>query len=247
MLVLVVACAPPPQLRRHGWVGDAGDITELLRGDYEALLGLGDLTAEAQLTVGDPQGRHHSASGAVLFRAPDLLRLDVRGPLFQRLLTAVIDADTLVALVGEQHVRLPARDGLDTFLDIDLGGYDPRWALLGVVVPPAASAPSEGGLEIVYPRADRAVVLSPAEAPVGRRRLWLDLHHGFVDREEILDDTGAVLWTRTLRRYRRLPGTDVYLPRAVRIEGNDRLLLVEYGKVRVNRDLPREAFYSGLR
>ncbi len=238
---VINACGPPPPVTREGWPGGAaGEVAALLRADFAAVQALTDLTAEARLTITHEQGRH-SLGTSILFRPPDLLRLDVQGPLFHHVLSAVVEADTLLAVIEGRRMALHADDGLDYFLDIDLGGYDPRWALLGVVVPgdPDTS-------QVRHPGPGRAVV--PLETPdLPPRRLTLDLHRGFVVGEEILDDSGQVRWSRRLQRFRRLPGTDLYLPRSVRIENRGRTLELEYGKVRTGRGLERAAFFTGLR
>ena len=120
------ACGPPPPVQRQGWAGGAGELAALLRGDFAAVQGITDLTAEARLTLTHEQGRH-SLDASLLFRPPDLLRLDVQGPFFHHVLSAVLEADTLLALVEGRRMALHADDGLDYFLGIDLGGYDPRW------------------------------------------------------------------------------------------------------------------------
>lgn len=216
------------------------EIAAVLGADFAAVQCLDDLTAEARLTLTHEQGRN-SLAASMLFRPPDLMRLDVQGPLFLHVLSAVVEADSLLAVVEGRSMVLPAEDGLDYFLGIDLGGYDPRWLLLGVVVPgdPDTS-------RVHHPAAGRAVVpLETADLPP--RRLTLDLQRGFVAREEVLTPGGGVLWSRRLQRFRRLPGTDVYLPRSVRIESGGRVLELEYGKVRLDRGLERAAFFTGLR
>lgn len=234
------ACGPPPPVTRAGWPAGPGEVAALLRGDYAAVQALGDLTAEARLTITHEQGRH-SLDASILFRPPDLLRLDVQGPFFQHVLSAAITADTLLARVEGRPMVLHADDGLDYFLGIDLGGYDPRPALLGVIVPgdPDSS-------KVLRPGPGRAVV--PIETPdLAPRRLTLDLHRGFVVREEVLDESGGVLWWRRLQGFRRLPGTELYLPRVVTIGSGGRTLELEYGKVRTGRGLERAAFFTGLR
>ena len=212
----------------------------MLRSDFAALQGLDDLTAEARLTLTHEQGRN-GLDASILFRPPDLMRLDVQGPLFVHVLSAVVEADSLLAVVEGRALVLQAEDGLDYFLGIDLGGYDPRWLLLGVVVPGEADTS-----RVHHPVAGRAVVpMETADLPP--RRLTLDLHRGFVVREEVLTPGGGVLWVRRLQRFRRLPGTGLYLPRLVTIESGDRTLELEYGKVRIGRGLERAAFFTGLR
>lgn len=237
LLCLLAACAPPALLRREGW--DGGDVEGLLRGDFDALLAVGDLTAEVELTLHRAGGRD-SAHGSILYRPPDLFRLDLRGALFQHLLTAVLHADTLLVLAGDELHQSPAAGGLGRYLDIDLGDYDPRYLLLGAVLPGRAV-----DAEVAYPRADQAcLTLLHGD---GRRRLWLDLKRGFVEREELLDGEGQVRWTRRLSGYRRLTeGAQAYLPGVVRIEGGGRALVLSFGAVAVNRGLPRDVFFRGL-
>ena len=71
---------------------------------------------------------------------------------------------------------LHADDGLEYFLGIDLGGYDPRWTLLGVVLP---GEPDTTRVRLPVPRPARS---SPSRLPpdLPARRLTLDLHRGFV-------------------------------------------------------------------
>ncbi len=234
------ACGPPPPVTRDGWTGGALDVSTPLGADFAAVQGLEDLTAEARLSLTHEQGRN-ALDASILFRPPDLMRLDVQGPLFVHVLSAVVEADSLLAVVEGRSMVLPAEDGLDYFLGIDLGGYDPRWLLLGVVVPgdPDTS-------RVHHPAAGRAIVpLETADLPP--RRLTVDLQRGFVVREEVLTPGGGVLWSRRLQRFRRLPGTDLYLPRLVIIESGGRILELEYGKVRTGRGLERAAFFTGLR
>lgn len=235
------ACGPPPPVQRQGWAGGAGEVAALLQGDFAAVQGITDLTAEARLTLTHEQGRH-SLDASLLFRPPDLLRLDVQGPFFHHVLSAVLEADTLVALIEGRRLALHADDGLDYFLGIDLGGYDPRSALLGVVMP---GEPDTAQVRLAGP--GRAVVPVGVSPDLPARRLTLDLHRGFVVGEAVLDDGGQVLWSRRMQGFRRLPGTDIYLPRSVRIESGGRILELEYGKVRLDRGLERAAFFTGLR
>ena len=212
----------------------------MLRADFAAVQALDDLTAEARFTLTHERGRN-ALDASILFRPPDLMRLDVQGPLFVHVLSAVVEADSLLAVVEGRSLVLQAEDGLDYFLGIDLGGYDLRWVLLGMVVP---GVPDTS--RVRHPVAGRAVVpMESADLPP--RRLTLDLQRGFVVREEVLTPGGRVLWSRRLQRFRRLPGTDLYLPRLVTIESGGRALELEYGKVRTGRGLERAAFFTGLR
>ena len=234
-LLVVTACGPPRPVQRAEWTGDE-DIEKLLRADAQSLLALEDLTAEVRFTL----HKVGSASGSILFQPPALLRLDVRGPLFQRILSAVLDGDQLIALADDHLYHMPSRDGLNTFLDIDLGGYDPRLALLGVVAPGRRVEPTD------YPRADRARITLDDGIAGQRRRLWVDLHRGFVEREEILDDQGHTYWSRRMSHWRRLADTDLYLPAKIRIERHGRVLELDYRRISVDGGLQRAVFFSGL-
>jgi len=236
LLCTLAACGPPRPVQRAGWTGGQ-ELEVLLRTDAAKILALTDLTAEVRFSLHEVG----SASGSILFQPPTLMRLDVRDFLFRRILSAVLDGDRLLALSRGEHYEMPAAAGLDVFLQIDLGGYDPRLALLGVVAP--------GRLEpdaTEYPRADRAIVQLYDGVEGESRRLWLDLHRGFVEREELLDANGNTRWSRQLSGWRRLADTDVYLPKNIRVESQGRILKLEYGELRLNRDLPRATFFSGL-
>ena len=237
------ACGPPRPVQRAGWAGDRmGDealeaLNALLRADADGLLQLADLTAEVQFSVPDVG----SASGSILFQPPALLRLDVRGPLFQRILSAVLDGDRLLALADGRLYQMPSRDGLDAFLHIDLAGYDPRLALLGVI------APAARGIEAIdYPRMDRALVTLDDGVEGQRRQLWIDLHGGFAEREELIDDQGRTRWSRQLSGWHRVDGTDLYLPARIRVESQGQALELEYGDIHIDRGVERATFFSGI-
>jgi hypothetical protein len=235
VVLVMSACGPPRPVQRADWTGEQ-DIEALLRSDAEGLQALEDLTAEVRFSL----HKVGSASGSILFQPPALLRLDVRGPMFQRILSAVLDGDRLTALADGRLYHMPSRDGLNTFLDIDLGGYDPRLALLGVVAPGRRVEPTD------YPRADRARITLDDGIAGQRRRLWIDLHSGFVEREEVVDDEGHTHWSRRMSHWRRLGGTNLYLPAKIRIESQGRILELDYRKIRVDRGLKRAIFFSGL-
>jgi hypothetical protein len=236
--LLILACAPPRPIQRAGWQGDrALEVLEpLLWADADHLLQLEDLTAEVGFSV----HKVGSASGSILFRPPALLRIDVRGPLFQRILSAVLDGDRLLALADGRLYQMPSSDGLDAFLHIDLAGYDPRLALLGVIVPPQSIT------AIDYPRVDRARLTLNDGIEGQRRRLWVNLHRGFAEREELLNDQGQAHWSRQMSDWKRVADTELYLPRKIRIESQDQVLELDYGDLHINKELQRATFYSGI-
>lgn len=236
VLALMTACGPPRALQRVGWTGTR-PVEELLRLDASNLQAIEDLTAEVRFKL----HKVGAASGSILYQPPALLRLDVRGPLFQRILAAVIDGDRLLAHDAAGRVYdMPARDGLDAFLEIDMSGYDPRLALLGVV------APAPKVLHIEHPRADRARIVVDDGIDGQRRLLWFDLHTGFARREQLVDDNGTIRWSRDMRDWRRVGDTELYLPAALRIESRGHVLELDFGDVRINRGLERDRFYDGF-
>ncbi|MDA0336191.1 MAG: hypothetical protein O2782_13585 [bacterium] len=204
--------------------------------DANHLQQLTDLTAEVDFLL----HKVGSASGSILYQPPALLRLDVRGPLFQRVLSAVLDGDRLLALADSRLYDMPASNGLDAFIDIDLAGYDPRLALLGVLAP-------TGAIEAIdYPRVDRAWLTLNDGIQNQRRRLLVDLHRGFVEREDLIDDQGQTRWSRKMSGWRRMGDTGLYLPTKIRIESRGHVLELDYGDVHINKGLQRATFFSGI-
>lgn len=235
LLLGLAACGPPRPVQRAGWQGAEHDVAALLRADPTGLLQLQDLTAEVRFRL----HQVGSASGSILYSPPARMRLDVRGPLFGHILSAVIDGDLLTAVSGGRTYYVPAQDGLDAFLQIDLAGYDPRLVLLGVIAPP-----QRGIVSTDYPRADR-VRLQIDDGVDGQRRwLWIDLHHGFVEREEIVDTSGQTVWMRRMTQWRAVG--PLYLPAEIRVESGDRALELSYGDIALDRELSDTVFYSGI-
>ncbi len=198
------------------------------------------LTAAAEVTIAEAQ-THQTASASFQYLPPELLRIDVRGPLFRHVLTAVLDADTLWSLAEGRLDRLDAHKGLVDLLNIDLIGHDPVMALLGLVEPvgPADS------IHVDYPRADRAVALVTL-ASGGQRRLWVDMMTGWVVAEERIDASGLRSWRRELGDYARVADSDAILPRKVHIESGERSLEIVFSEWRLDRELSREAMFKGL-
>jgi hypothetical protein len=238
LALAVSACAPPPV--RRDWIRDQG-FEQLLNMPLVRLGQLQDLTAEARLTVrsGNQERR---ATAVVQVLMPDLLKLEVRGPFLLHVLTAVLVGDTL-------YVHGPAAGGswqghadgflLESLTGVDLGGYDLRYALLGLV----ERGSVDSTLAVSYPRGDRAVV--PMQGAGGyTRRIWVDLHRGLVTREEITGPVPGWLLTRQLRDYRRV-GT-VLLPSRVEIMQGVDLVRLDYQRYSVNMGIERSAFRDAV-
>ena len=173
LCTLAIACAPPPVVR-EGW--DAAQGPAALLAASASLAQLGDLTAEAAIELRRGAVRDRGTALVQLVN-PDLFRVEVRGPFFTHIFTALLAGDSLTVygravdppLKGAVRGRL-----LTTLTGLELGACDLRYALLGLVEPGSMAGPVE------YPRTDRAVV-----ALTGGRRAWLDLSRGLVLRESI--------------------------------------------------------------
>ncbi|MBT3343943.1 MAG: hypothetical protein HN712_17450 [Gemmatimonadetes bacterium] len=240
LVLLAQSCAPPPApIRRSGWEPTA-DVAQIVRQLSLSTPDIQDLTAPAQITL-THEDRPQSASASFQYLPPQLMRIDVRGPLFQHVLTAVLDGDTLWALADGHLSRYGARQGLVDLLNIDLGDQDPITTLLGLIGPITAT----DSIRVDYPRADRAVaVVSSTDG--SERRLWVDLLSGFIVQEEGLDAHGRRRWRRHLTDYARLGEGDTYLPRRVRIESGPQSLEMRFGEWRLDRQLSPSDFYKGL-
>ncbi|MCC7262566.1 MAG: hypothetical protein IT369_08615 [Candidatus Latescibacteria bacterium] len=233
LCLLLGACAPPA-LQRQGWTParDPAQIIDQARRDLDAL---GDLKAAAELTLVQ-SGQRQFASAALLFKPPDLFRIEVRGPLFVHLFTALLQGDSLVVGDGQGSWREGpfADEVVSRLLGLDLSGYDLRYALLGLVAP----APLDS---LACPRADRCLAYLAGSPP---RRLWLDPRRGFVTDEQLLGPEGEVLLSRKLSDYRRVGSQ--YLPGRVELHQGANALVITFRTWELNTGLSRPAFIRGI-
>ena len=231
LCALALACAPPLVVR-EGWDADQGPAALLAAST--SLAQFADLTAEAAIELRRGEVRDRGTALVQLVN-PDLFRVEVRGPFFTHIFTALLEGDSLTVygrgmdqpLKGSVHGRL-----LTTLTGLDLGYCDLRYALLGLVEPSSIVEPVE------YPQADHAVV-----ALAGGRQAWLDLRRGLVLRESIPLPGGDVL-LRELGEYRR--EDELYLPRRVKIRQRDILLALSYKNYAFNRGLDAEQLRRGM-
>ena len=230
--VLSLACAPPPVVR-EGWQAAAGPAA-LIKTSVAAFADLEDLTAEAsiELRQGDMRER---GTAIVQLVNPDLFRIEVRGPFFTHIFTALLEGDSLTVygravdppLKGAAHGQL-----LTALTGLDLGQSDVRYALLGLVEEGSLAGPVE------YPRADRAVV-----SLQGGRMVWLDLQRGLISRESTAQ-TGADSLFRELKKYQR--AGELYLPRRVEIRQRDISLVLDYKSHVLNRGVSAQKLLRGI-
>lgn len=232
-------CAPVAVTRRE-WHPSKG-VEALLRSSVESLQRVDDLSAEAKMRIRGPEGSG-SATALILYKRPDLFRVDIRGPLFSHVLTALVDGDSLTVIVHGQTLKGPADGGLLRHLtQVDLGGYSIAHVLLGVVEP-ARQLP--GSLP-EYNRADRVGVA--LEHGAFQRRISVDLYRGFVFREEVISD-GELVWRRALSGYRLVGPTDgdLYLPGQIRLDQGQTSVELNYRSWAVNRGIDDSALRRGI-
>lgn len=232
LFALAHGCAPPP-VTREGWQPEAGPAA-LLAASIAPLSALEDLTAEAAIELRQGSQRERGTALIQLIN-PDLFRVEVRGPFFTHIFTALLEGDSLT--VYGRAVDPPLKGAarghlLKALIGLDLGQYDLRYALLGLVEP----GPFDGPVE--YPRADRVVV-----GLAGGRHAWLDMHRGLVMRESIELFGGGTL-TRELKEYRLAQG--LYLPRRVEIRQAEVSLSLDYRSYSLNDGLDPEQLQRGV-
>lgn len=231
LCALALACAPPLVVR-EGWDADQGPAALLAAS--ASLTQFADLTAEAAIELQRGETRNR-ATAVVQLVNPDLFRVEVRGPFFTHIFTALLEGDSLTVygrgmerpLKGTVRGRL-----LTTLTGLDFGTYDLRYALLGLVEPGSIVEPVE------YLHTDQAVV-----ALTGGRRAWLDLRRGLVLRDSIPLLEGDAL-VRELREYRRQDA--LYLPRRVELRQADVSLVLAYKSYAFNTGLDASQLQQGL-
>jgi hypothetical protein len=211
-----------------------------------------DLTAEARITFRQGRSRR-TATASILYLKPDLFRVDVRGPLYSHLLSLLLRDSHVTALAGKETWQGEDTGGLlSSLTPFELGDYDLRYALLGLVWPGADDAAAEGrggpalGISnISYPRADRAIV--QLVGGQGERLVWIDLQTGFVLREQ-LRSRGRTVWTRELGGYVELQTASgpVYLPGNITFEQGDVGIELEYKYYRVDEGLSAKILEAGI-
>ena len=241
LLVALQACAPA-QITRRGWVPEDGPEKALLL-SQAGLEAFEDLTAEARIAF--RQGRtRRTATASVLYRRPDLFRLDVRGPLYRHLLSLLARGEWVTVMSGGQIWHGDGTSALLAHLtDFELGDYDVRDALLGIVRPPRAA--SAAG-RVSYPRADRALV-RVREGNATERIIWVDLQRGLVSKERLVRH-GRTVWTRELKDYAELLTATgpVYLPRTIAFEQGELGIELDYQSYRIDTGLSADTMQAGI-
>ncbi|MSR82843.1 MAG: DUF4292 domain-containing protein [Candidatus Latescibacteria bacterium] len=232
--LLALASCAPPSLLRQGW-SPVQDPALLLAAATREVAQLRDLKAAADLTLVQ-SGQRQYASAALLFKAPDLFRIEVRGPLFVHLFTALLRGDSLVVSDADGLWRGgPLSDEvLARLLGLELSGTDLRYTLLGLVAP--------GPLDSLVQAEPSRCLAYLGGMPA--RRLWLDTRHGLIAAEEVLNPAGGPALIRRLQNYQRVGG--MYLPRRVELRQGEQTVIVEYRSWEINTGLSESTFTRGI-
>ena len=237
-VLMVLACAPPPAARRAWDTNDGiASLWPLLEREWAALE---NLTAEASVEF-EQNGMRERATALIQVRGDDLFRMDVRGPFYSHIFTAVQLGDSLTVwgpAIGGAW-KGAARGALFRQLTgVDFGQYPLARALLGWVKPVSI----DHALQVEYERADRAVS-TVIEGPM-RRRLWLDLYRGLFLCEEIHYAADKPPVTRAMSDY--APVGSLFLPRRVEIAQGDVRIVLMYQSFDLKRVLNLVQFESGI-
>ena len=238
IVFLVSACAPPSVARRAWDTNDGiASLWPLLEREWAVLE---NLTAEASVEF-EKNGMRERATALIQVRGDDLFRMDVRGPFYSHVFTAVQRRDSLTVwgpAIGGAWKGMARGALLRQLTGVDFGQYPLARALLGWVKPLS----TDHTLQVDYKRADRAVG-TVIEGPV-RRRLWLDLYRGLFLREEIHYAVDRPPVTRVMSNY--APVGPIFFPRRVEIVQGDVRIMLTYQSYDLKRVLNLVQFKSGI-
>lgn len=230
-LILFLSCAGPPPLRRTLPSPTAADLLTLASEDLARLRAF---EGEARLSF-RLKGVRQDASALILFRSPGDLRVEVTGPLGVRLLTAVASGDTLRLFLPRSNELYEGRsdgDILRQVTGVNLGAWTPWRVLLGV-------AQADSGTGGVLRREGNLLTVKIDESG-GGRRLGFDGRSLALSEEVVFDAEGRDILRRTMSDHREAGG--VILPRRVAVFEDGDEIRLEYREVKVNGEIPGEAF-----
>ena len=218
-LFLLAGCASRQPLTRTGWHLGDGTVHELWRKSEAEFHSVQNLKAEAKITY-RREGETLKGRMGLLFKRPSVLHMEVIAPFFGPVFAAIIDEDSLTVLSGEEIFKGSSSGDLLqqlTGIDLDLGNA--VYTVLGFTEPPLPTS----SMNLEYPRAD--LVIANIDEPGRRRRVWIDLHRGFVRREEIFNGFDPVM-TKELDNYKLVDG--LHLPKLVSIHQGEATVVLEY-------------------
>lgn len=238
LALLLAACAPPNATRR-AWDSGRGieSLWPLLEREWSTLE---NLTAEASVEF-EQDGVRERATALIQMKGEDLFKIEVRGPFYSHVFTAVQQGDSLTVMgpaIGGAWKGAVRGSLLRQLTGVDLGKYPLARALLGWVEPMR-----EGGtLQAEYERADR-VITTLTEGDT-RRSLWLDMYRGLFLRERAHHRAGMVPIEREMADYTRVGS--VFLPRRVQITQGSVRITFTYQSYDLKRVLQGAQFELGI-
>ena len=227
--LLLLSCAAPKSLQRQVPFESAADLLQIVSDDISRLQ---TFEGEARISF-RIEGVRHKASAMVLFRRPDLLKIEVTGPLGMRLLTGVASSESLrifLPRVGDLYEGPADGDILERITGVDLSAWPPWKALLGV---PSFDSEPEREIE---KQGDRLSVWTVGEK--FKRRLTFDGKSLTLAGEEIYDEAGDPITKRTMSDYRSMKG--VVLPRRIALIQGEAEIRLDYKTWKINEEIGDE-------
>lgn len=213
---------------------DAGYVLDRIKDNVD---GLQDFEGQAEVYVWR-QGMNQQVFMRVLFKRPDLLRVEVYGPLGVSLFKMSLRGEwlTLYAPMADRFVVEPVEGGLlQGIMGFDLRPEELRDALLGTMhVGP-------GDLEHVarFERREGAYWMVVKKA--GRiHELAVDDRRWTVLEDDVFNAHGELIVRRTMRRFVNVHG--VALPRSVELVRNGDRIQIEFTSQRANLGLSEYRF-----
>ena len=199
---------------------------------------LQDFDGEARVSL-EVEGVRYRASAFVRFKSPDLLKMEVTDPVFGRhVMTALIREDSLEIYIPEVKTIYAGKVDGPLFWEItrvDLGRYDPKYALLGLI-----DIGQDDLQNMVGFRATNGRRVVTFEEDKWTKRLWIDRKTLLVVEEEIFDRSANLVARRTMGDYRNMDG--VVLPKSVKIEQGKSHIKIRFVESAVNTGLSEDMF-----
>lgn len=208
----------------------ADRLASLMRENQAKLL---DLEGRARISL-LVDGIRQTVRASVLYKAPDLLKVEVMGALGGSALTAVSRQGSLEVYLPEAKqliVDQASGDVLSRLTGVELGPYDPKHVFLGTV----AFSDTEMDIER---RGDRYLAVFQEDGLI--RRVWIEGDRYMPVEEEIYDACGDLLLRRRMTKYERIGGAR--LPRRIEILDGRNWIRIEFLHRRANRGIREKRF-----
>ena len=180
------------------------------------------------------------ASALLQVAGTDSIGIEIRGPFYTRLLSILVQADSLI--VSGKSVGKPLKGAingplLSNITGLHLGNHHLSSLLLGQVFLDNRKLISEE-----YLRADRASLIY--ENDVSRQIIILDLLSGVILAERFERPIGEVLFERKMGNYIRVD--NLFLPRNVKIKQDKVVIDLNFKSFETNKILSFDRFDPGI-